>query len=353
MSSCGHLAWLQVTGEDEVALHNPNRFQRVVREMTNPAGQFPRVVHLLGRKSKDLALRELFPHNNTRRTRHNAIANLRADAASLNSDSPLLFVDSDPFSTNTPSHNFEPCHETSTYPTTWSRSSEYSAQDILYARLFFPFTDVICIFADDFPCLEDVARRLITWLKIGSGSSLPHMLRPRVLVVMPESGPSATSDVLQIENFQFIMREQTLATLEENFASIHIFRLASDHLSPMARHRRLKEAINTQTEELQGLRHQQGFMFSAAHLEAFFGLAVQHTARTITEPFDFIKASRIGNEINDDYPDHLLTFLKLSEQFKLPYDTVTSFIASSILMDAYPPGMHRESSLLIVDKPLP
>jgi hypothetical protein len=67
---------------------------------------------------------------------------------------------------------------------------------------------------------------------------------------------------------------------------------------------------------------------------------VRHTAATISKKFNFIAATRIGNEIRSDYPYHLQNFLTQAINSGIPADTMVSFIASSILMDAYPPRMH-------------
>lgn len=328
MSRCEHIALLQVTSKKELALHDIGRFSRVAQELTNPKEQCPRLVHLVGSKARDVAIRELFPHNNTKKTRGHGLANFRADVASFNSETPLLFADSDPFAEIPASHSLERCHDVTTYPTTWSRSTRHSPLDILHARLLFLFTDVICIFADDFPNLVDVAGRLVNWMVIGSGSILPTRIRPRVLIVTSDSDPSI---VIQAKDF------------EQCFSSIDLFPLAGDGLSPSARYRPLKEAIRAHTRSLQDLRRQHGFLFSADHLAVFFQYAVQHTASTILRPFDFVRESRRGNEVGEDYREHVANFLSLCKKFRLPYDSIASYIASTILMDAYPPGMHRES----------
>jgi hypothetical protein len=38
-----------------------------------------------------------------------------------------------------------------------------------------------CIFEDDLGGLNAVQEMILTWAKIGSGSSLPHVVRPRII----------------------------------------------------------------------------------------------------------------------------------------------------------------------------
>jgi hypothetical protein len=68
---------------------------------------------------------------------------------------------------------------------------------------------------------------------------------------------------------------------------------------------------------------------------------VHHTSETIVNHFDFIKVTRTGYKIQENYTNHLRIFLELAKKFKTPYKIISSFLASSILVDAFPPRMHR------------
>lgn len=108
--------------------------------------------------------------------------------------------------------------------------------------------------------------------------------------------------------------------------------LQGAHLSPLARRHRLKDVL---------LKEIDMALFSATHFAAFFRQAVHHIARSFTHPFDFIKRSRMNNEVGLDYQGHLSRFLRLGYEHHLSPGALTFIIASSILMDAYPPRMHR------------
>jgi len=207
---------------------------------------------------------------------------------------------------------------------------------MVYARLFFLFCNVLCIFADDFDSLDDIITRLSTWANIGTSSGLPKAVRPRVIIVA--SPTTMINDQIIMEDFRFKL--QGHLNLTEVFSSITLMHLGSPKLSPVARHRQLREVMLQQSEEMQDIRQRNHFLFSAAHLRAFYPEAVRHAATTITQPFDFIAASRKANPIGSDYVEHLTNFLRLGARYKLPYDSLASFLASSMLMDAYRPGMH-------------
>ena len=150
---------LQVVNGKEIALINPGRLARIIGELTNPTIQQPSILLFIGQKAKTQALGELFP-NQTKKGRHDGIATLRIDNTSLYSNYPVLFADSYP-STIIVSTLDISCHETESFPLRWTNAiTVHDIYNILHARIFCPFSDVLCIFADDFPDLSSILDRL-------------------------------------------------------------------------------------------------------------------------------------------------------------------------------------------------
>lgn len=342
MANCEHIAWLQTANTKELHFRDGGRMKQVIQEMPNPIAQYPSLIFFVGQKAKNIALRELFPYNNIKRGHRDGFANLRTDNATIHSDQPIWFADSDPLLQSTPGSGAAVCHESKTHPVRWKPSSEHSMFDIVHARLFFLFTDVICIFADDFNGLEGIAERLVAWAAIGSASDLSGLTRPRVIVVTSADSSSPTHNILETEDFLFNLRRHSHQTILSSFSSITLFYLPGDHLSQLAQHRGLRENILKQAEEMRGIRSSSQTLFSAVHLHHLYKKAMLHTTETITQQFNFLLAAHGVNKLSMDLKDHLLTFLELGARFKLPYDALASHIASSLLMDAYPPDMHSE-----------
>ncbi len=339
MTICKHLGWLHVAGGREVVLINSGRLARIVGELTNPVTQQPSVLFFIGRKAKNQALRELFP-NHIKKGRNDGIATLRVDNTSLYSDYPVLFAESDPFTTVVLTLNAS-CHETESFPVRWANATTvHDVYDILHARIFCPFSDVLCIFADDFPNFNSVAIRLKTWA-IAGGSSRLEQAGPRVVIVKRggEASVSPTHDVLEMQDIQVSLDQKVL---KDFYSSIKVLHLADEQISPLARFRRLKELLWKQMDEMRNVRLRCRRLYSAVHLNKFFQMAVSQTAASILRPFNFVTASRLGNEVGPDHADHLTSFLRLGMDRGLSDDTMASFIASTILLDAYPPKMHRE-----------
>jgi len=339
MASCDHLAWVHFSSEGDNFIHDDGRLQRILPDLVDPKQQWPSLLFFVGTKTKNVALRELFPYNNIRKARLEGLANLRLDTASVNSDYPLLFADSDA-SFRPPSQVQEsPCHERTVYPLRWQTPSETPYADIIHARLFFLFADVICLFADDFALLEHVVGRLKSWARAGGNGGTPVAAHPKVVIVMRGDEASSTFNVLEAQDLRFKLHQQDLVGF---FSSITVLYLADEQVSPLARYRRLKEVLLRHADEQRQWRQNTHSLYSALHLNRFMQEAVKHISQTVEAPFNFLHISRLHNPIRRDYCDHIARFLRLSSQHSVPDAEVTSFVASSMLMDAYPPGMHSQ-----------
>ena len=89
------------------------------------------------------------------------------------------------------------------------------------------------------------------------------------------------------------------------------------------------------------VRKESRILFSAQHLGAFLSQACAHFAESPRESFNFIQASRIDNLPALDLKEHLTRFLlKINSLLDLRSFAVP-LIASSLLLDNYPPDMHR------------
>lgn len=338
-TGCEHVSWLYLTGgRSAPCLRYEGRYERVIREMTNPSAQFPSLVFFMGSKTKDAALPKLFPRNNLRRrcVKTEAV-NLRVDNSTLESARPILFADCDPTLTELAHHNGSraDCHTHENHSIAWiDETKKHQLLDLLIARLFLWFTDVICIFADDVGGLEGVKALLLSWATIGSAAKTTFTVRPRVLVVTLKHELSTAHDWLSNDNLLLDLG----VDLEQTFAKIEITSLSEDGLLRHAQYQRLHQEIIEHVDLTQKARSANSTLISAVHQNALFALALRHTARTIHEPFDHILAARAGNELSCEFRSHLENFLKLCQENKVPDDATVSYIASSILMDAFPPG---------------
>lgn len=347
MAPCNHISLLQIVKGEQVSLVNNERMENLVKEMAwngSSTVQRPSLQFFIGGEAKNLGLRQIFPQNNFGRgyRDRNSIASLRLDTSTSNSSTPVLFGESNPLvAPGFQYHGIAQCHQTTCQPCCWT--STQSLYDILHARLFFLFADVICIFADDFGNVNNAINRLKVWATIGSASGLSRITRPRVIIVASGNSVSPIHDILEMGEIETNLGSGDSAELQNAFSAIVLLQLAGDCLSPLSRHRRLKESIMRQTDEMQAIRKQMGLSLSAVHLNSLFSKAIRYTAQTITQPFCLIKASREGNELSSEYSGHLQRFFQLGLSQTLTLEPLMSIIASSMLMDFYNPNMHSMS----------
>ncbi|KAL2808644.1 acyl transferase/acyl hydrolase/lysophospholipase [Aspergillus granulosus] len=335
MAYCDHLAWLRHVQSErtgEITLEDTGRFIRIIKELPRPSTQTPQLALFIGTRAKDIALKEIFPQNNLRRRGERENINLRLETTSLNSDAPLLFADSSPFVRNPTDRSQVICHETLAYSACW-KPEGHSLIDIVYNRLLFLFSDVVCVFADDFSSLDALAMRLVLWAEIGS-SQKSAVMRPRLLIITTEDCQQDRARTL----LEVIQPYSEI--LGACFSSTKIIQLAGPYLSPTAKHQNLRDEIRRQRQETLAVRQKHCMLFCAEHLAEFFRRAVLHTAMTTKEHFCHITAARGENKPGNDFTNHLVRFLDLAREHKTPFHSVASYIASSILMDAYPPRMH-------------
>ena len=347
MNSCEHRAWLHATSTNdgkEVTLFNPDRMTRIVKELTNAETQRPSVLLFIGREAKTLALRKLFPQDDFSNSHYDGLATLRFGKACLYPGCPVLLAESDPFAAIPSAANPYYCHETEPFRLKWAKAIPVDElYDILHARLLLLFTDVLCVFADDFADFESVVERLEKWAAAGSASTASKQIRPRVIIVkrIDEAGLSPTYDVLAMQDLELSLNRKSL---KKFYSSITLLHLADEETSP------LEDLLWKNMNKTRQVRQINRCLYSAIHLAEFFRMAVTHTATSLLRPFDFVLASRQNNEVGSDHADHLTTFLRLGTQAGLSWDVMADYIASSILLDAYPPRMHSQASWFAFDR---
>ena len=162
MAICKHIEWLQVAGGKELVLINPGRMTRIVRELNNSTVQRPSILFFIGCTAKIQALRELFL-NHIKKNCNDDFAMFQIDNTNFYSDFPIFFVDSD--ASTTVVTTFETfCHKIESFFIDWANTTTIqNVYDVLHARIFCPFSDVFCIFADDFSDFDSIVNHLKCW----------------------------------------------------------------------------------------------------------------------------------------------------------------------------------------------
>lgn len=341
MASCAHQQWLRLSeDEDSFVLQYGSRLYNITDALPHPARQYPSLISFIGKRSKARALRALFPGSGISGCRRSGIANICVDQTSTNSDYPILVTDSSPEYTHSNPRVKEACHETITHHVSWSDDGNGSPtqQDLVYhvhARLLSLFTDVLCIFADDCGGIDMVAELLAVWTAIGSASSLPSSVRPRLVVVTSIHGTDFHSEALR-----FRLRVLSNSTFSDSFASLNIVNVLRLGRTRRENFSGLGEVLGEEIRAARLERVNTHTLFSMVHLTAFFDMALRDFAASPRYTFDFIRRTREDNPVPPNFQRHLASFMALCSEQKLPESILWDFIASAIVLDCFPPDMH-------------
>jgi hypothetical protein len=343
MPPCSHVQWLGLRQDDhDLVILDGSRLQEIERFLPNPSLQQPSLLSFVGKSSKNSAIKSIFPSCGLQRRRHASIANVCIDKTTKDAHHPLLLSDF-PLEWTPTSRRAKKidCHHEAHLSISWSSEREQlQPQDLcdrIHSRLFSIFTDVLCIFVDDCGGLSTVIEKLTRWASIGSMSTAPSCVKSRVVLVTSLSESDFKSQETLINS-----KISSIGNLEAVYSTVCIVNLP---LGTRSTHAQFDELHSRLLQELQTSRKEKAknrTLYSMSHFTAFFQLALQYFVEEGGCDFDFIKASRKDNPLTSEIVSHTSAFLRLSLENRIPSNVPLAFVASAILMDSYPPGMHCE-----------
>ena len=186
MASYTHLQWLSLHQEqEEFSLQTGSRLQNIAKCFPRASLQYPSLIFFIVKKSKAAAMRAMYPESrvsDVETTASQISASIQPQSTTFTQCSSSSCLDCAKVLLRTTSDS---CRENATHPMTWSDSTGQweDLVEHINARSLPLFIDVVCIFAEDCGGLEEVVMKLTSWTCIGSASTLPSTVRPRVVVV--------------------------------------------------------------------------------------------------------------------------------------------------------------------------
>lgn len=339
MRSCEHTRWLRLlSSSGHVELESTDRPRRLLSALPHdsPLG----MILMIGNQAKSTTLGGLgIERRHLDRQSSQGELHLLMSPWNDGAGRRIIVADGD-----FPSHNRLPsakdvqrCHETS-WAVLGTASRSQSAAELredMYHKLLFPHVDVICLFVADLGGPAAVNRILKSWLHKGKPSTSP--LRPSLVLVVDSRERAGLRRVMSQ------MSPDENQALAGHFLSV---RIVSANAKAQARGRRTKavrrellRALKCGFEE----RSTNGYLFSSPHFIAFLFASAESVNKTTARPFDFITASRKGNEVSEDLASHLTNFLK-HHAGTATVHAALRLVASSFILDNYPPHMHGRSS---------
>ena len=330
-----------------------------------PDEQSPQLIGLIGASTKTQVMKTMRFGTRTQESISGEI-HLRVDSDGFKDESPRIYADCE-------LHNFSTIPKTSTEktpgdisrrPLMWHRGISQALDpatlgSLVYSKLIAPFSTLICFFADDFGGLGAISELLALWLTSfdSQPSDLPSSTYPRVLVLTRQDDPARFDEEKATKSFMLdIAREaekkygilggavgrlrkgELEQLLGVRFGGIRV--VATPALGSARRQwKELRNRILGESNEVQLRRREALVAFSVHHFKSFFHLASDHFCSDIVSPFSFVRASRVHNPVPTEFASHLTTFLKSVKPSQL-LNFAVQVIASALVFDSYPSGMH-------------
>jgi hypothetical protein len=340
MQNSINIGWLDVgMREDSTFLvQDYGRLQRVLSELRDQDNQYPSLCVFLGGKTKNHALQQLYPLNNIKRHESEAPIKLRYDISSLQSRRPILLADGEIPNTDKV-YTTKRLDAGVGYPISWKDYSAATILLVLWSRLIFVFTDVVCIFIDDDACLEKALNFLVSCLQLRSASSFSSQYLPRVLFIYGPSVMKVERDMPDMGLIYWRLKKSGYNDLSGLFSSSLSLYLQGNHFSEIAKFQRIKALITEQVNAISSIRQENHARPNGTHLKALFQSAMQHTLKEISHPFDFVKATRKDRPVSLSAESHLAHYLKIGHRANISLSGLAPSIASALFMDHYVPEM--------------
>lgn len=345
MELCRHLAWINLDEEHTISMHDESRLQQILSDLTDPQKQRPSLIFFVDRKAKNIALRKFFPYNNIKKGHQDGLTIIRVNMITLNSEHSILFADNDITFKISVKIQDTGCHEKFIYGLQWQFSPELIYSDIIHARFFFLFTDVICIFADNFINLDNVVKRLKSWTVADNISNVPKTVRSKIVIVLRENETNITFNILKTQDLRFNLHQQDLIDF---FSFIVIMYFVDHQIFLLIRHRRLKKVILRHVNEIRQLRQNAQSLYSATYFARFFRETTQHVSRNKISSFNFINVNRRDNLVQQNYCEHVFRFLHFDAQHSIFDQNLIFYIASNMIMNAFSSVMHCEKMITLL-----
>ena len=329
--------------------------------------QSPTFIAFVGKKAKAAALKHIFadldeaipiePHGQIR---------LLSDPRTREDDSPVVYVDCE-LHNQAPSelrpHGREGAETRRRLAWTELLEAQPKADQRaslghrLYTRVLAPFMSVFCFFAADMGGLRGVSEAIAEQAAMNSSPDLPQAALPRVLVVFPTASTAFDAEVwetkfvdmiieamIQYNSIAFRAREQAHDHLYACFQDIRILGVTPNS-TVTARLKVLRARLQLQAGAARAARvsHQRLFLFG--HFKALISAALDIFASDAQDSLQLAKATRILAPLSPEFPIHITELMAQLPRETSLWDLAVPLVASTLLLDSCPPGMHRRSSL--------
>ena len=217
----------------------------------------------------------------------------------------------------------------------------------IYATVLAPFLSVICLFAEDLGGMTGVAETLAEQIVDCPAPDTPRSVLPRVIVFV--TSPSSTKETDEALLGKILLavgkRKNFQSDEEARFAIFGAFNKIETvnvkTASPVTDHL-LRTRVLLLAQDAQQARISRQRLFSLGHLEAFVGAALDQFSSDPKRPVRLIELSRSYGLPVLDFAGHLRELFAKAPSDAFLWCVAAPLVASALILDSSPPGMHRE-----------
>lgn len=333
-------SWLDLISEAQGwTLVDTGRLEKLVEGMSHPHSQYPSLVLFAGNASRIKALQALFPHNNVTRRGPAGFTRLHLSTETAESEHPVLFAEGSLLRDSGLGGSSLcrwPTEKLRRYPIFHGRTS--SITDIkqhVISKLLLPWTQVLCFFVNVAAEIQKVYQVLdVPRCKVKFGSQfVPNFLR--VVIVITSNDERGSHDTALHQSIQRLKEDLKLQIIVVDLRDRHL-------LSPKAAFEPLRLEVLSQIQISRREQIEHGFAFSAQHLCTLWNRTLEQIkTRLESLTIDCLAIARENHKLNLVTRNHIEVFLNEAANSGCEVNDTYPFIASTFLLNAYPPSMHR------------
>ncbi len=355
MKLCNHHQWLSICEQGyERSLIDTGRLRVLCSRFEQPDEAHPSLLVFVGHQAKSIALEKLFDIHRSRLFKckpYIGDVGLHVAPASPSSRRPILLATGSVGGRRIRrTSNRHRCYDGHRWPLRDDAAGGSEphhmqrTEQTIYGRLLLPFADVFCIFASDVGGFRGVASQLANWLRDVTISVSTPFTRPSVVVVTDKIPLTQVAENEAQKDLLWLLREETNSDPFVLFSFIEVVAVPQNQKfrSPSSLER-LQHQLMRRIQDAEQSKRKTRTLYSLTHFVAFFESACEHFSASSSEPFNFIKASRSHNPLAEDHAAHLANFLKSCDTAQDLTNFAVPVVASSLLIDSYPPDCHGKS----------
>ncbi|KAH8653619.1 hypothetical protein BX600DRAFT_526837 [Xylariales sp. PMI_506] len=220
-------------------------------------------------------------------------------------------------------------------------ASESQINAAIYSQLLYPFVDVFCFYAYGAEDLACIANHLAMLIQVGR--PIPRLSNPPTVLLVLAGNQWVQNQETTTQAFTDLLGNA--APPNHYFSHVSFM-----HLPDVSRRGTIPPFLVDHSRRVRQQRRKASMLFSVRHLNTLFDRAFDTVGRFPSAPFDILLTARQDFPLAPNMATHLESFVMQIREADQLHNFVPQVVASSILLDQYPPGMHHFNPAEVYDK---